>query len=298
MTIERRASPFDSIRYVDPDFGECWYARELMPLMGYSLWRHFNSVIGRARTSMSNDGHDVREHFWLIKRPAEVNVDRSTKTSDQGGRPSVDFRLSRHACYFIAMNGDPKKEQVALAQGYFVGQTVKMEQIERAIQAPPSPPVALPPMPSHIEALRGWADALEGQQRAEQVALEAQRLAEELRPPAEAWNALAAAGGDCSVAEAAAILNRDPGIVTGPARLFRWLREIGIVYRRPNDQLVPYSQHLTHVRLRPTNGGATEVRITPDGLVWIQQRMRQEQQRPALTIVPDQKADVVPIRRT
>jgi DNA-damage-inducible protein D len=289
VTIERRASPFDSIRYED-DSGEYWFARELSGLMGYSLWRHFNTVINRARTAMSGDGYEVRDHFGLIKRPAGVNVGKTTQTPDQGGRPSVDYRLSRHACYFVAMNGDPKKSQVALAQEYFVLQTMRMEAIEQAVMAPVESPPLPPDMPTYPEALRGWANALEAQQRAE-------ALAEELRPPAEAWRALAAAGGDCAVAEAAAILSRDPGITTGPQRLFRWLHEIGIVYRRPSGQLVPYSRHLEHVRLRPTPGG-NEVRITPDGLVWIQQRLRQEQGRPALTVVPDSRADVVPIRRT
>jgi len=290
-TIERRASPFDSVRNIDED-GEYWYARELAGLMGYSQWRHFNTVINRARTAMGSDGYRVQDHFRVVKRPAEVSVGKATKTSDQGGRPSTDYRMSRHACYSAAMNGDSKKSQVALAQEYFVVQTLRMEAIEQAVNVPQ----AVPAMPTHIEALRGWADALEGQQQAEEVARQAVALAEELRPPAEAWRALAAAGGDCSVAEAAAILNRDEDITTGSARLFRWLHEIGIIYRRPTGQLVPYAQHLEHVRLRTTATG-TEVRITPEGLVWIQQRMRQEQQRPALTIVPDQKADVVPIRR-
>jgi phage antirepressor YoqD-like protein len=290
-TIERRASPFDSVRNLDQD-GEYWYARELAGLMGYSQWRHFNTVINRARTAMANDGYDTREHFRVIKRPAEVSVGKATKTSDQGGRPSTDYRMSRHACYFAAMNGDVKKSQVALAQEYFVVQTIRMEAVEKAMEAP-VPPTE---MPSHIEALRGWANALEAQEKAEEAARRAQAEADELRPPAQAWRALAAAGGDCSVAEAAAILNRDEDITTGPTRLFRWLKEIGIIYARPNGQLVPYHRHLDHVRLR-TTPGSTEVRITPDGLVWIQQRLRQEQQRPALTVVPPVLADVVPIGR-
>lgn len=286
--IERRPSPFDSIRYEDAK-GEYWYARELMLLMGYSLWRHFNTAINRAKTSMTEhpDGYDVREHFCVVKRPAGVNVQKSTRTPDQGGRPSLDYRMTREACYFTAMNGDVKKEQIARAQNYFVIRTIQAERAEQTAALPFAPP---PGMPTYPEALRGWADALEAQERAE-------RLVEELRPPAEAWRALAAAGGDCSVAEAAAILNRDDGITTGPGRLFRWLREIGIVYERASGQLVPYAQHLGHVRLRPTRNGATEVRITPDGLSWILQRLRQEQQRPALRAVPDHHADVVPIRR-
>lgn len=294
MDLERKSTPFDSIRYQD-DIGEHWFARELMLLMGYSQWRHFNTAVNRAKTSMTEhpNEYDVREHFRVIKRPAGINVDDSTLKPDQRGRPSLDYRMTREACYFTAMNGDPKKSQVALAQKYFVIRTIQAEEIERTFAPAPQ---TVPPMPTHIEALRGWANALEAQQRAEEVARLAVIEAEELRPPAEAWRALAAAGGDCSVAEAAAILNRDPGITTGPTRLFRWLNEIGIIYRRPNGQLVPYSQHLEHVRLRPTPT-STEIRITPDGLVWIQQRLRHEQARPALSVVPDLKADVVPIRR-
>jgi DNA-damage-inducible protein D len=280
------------VRYEDED-GEYWFARELAVLMGYSQWRHFNTAINRARTSMREDGrYNPKDHFHLVKRSAEVNVGKATKTPDQGGRPSVDYRMTREACYFTAMNGDPKKSQVALAQQYFVLQTLRMEAVEKAVAAPAAPVE----MPSHIEALRGWANALEAQEKAEEEARRARAEADELRPPAEAWRALAAAGGDCSVAEAAAILNRDPGITIGPTRLFRWLREIGIVYQRPNGQLVPYHRHLEHVHLRATPS-STEVRVTPDGLVWIQQRLRQEQSRPALAIVPDALADVVPIGR-
>jgi DNA-damage-inducible protein D len=291
-TIERRSSPFDSIRYEDDD-GEYWYARELMILMGYSLWRHFNTAINRAKTSMANDSgdYDVRDHFAVVKRPAEVNVGKTTQTPDQGGRPSLDYRLSRDGCYFIALNGDPKKEQVALAQQYFVAQTLRMEAVEQALQAPLTAPVGPPGMPTYPEALRGWADALEAQQRAE-------RLVEVLRPPAEAWNALAAAGGDCAIAEAANILNRADGVSTGPTRLSRWLMEMRVLYRRPGGQLVPYSAHAEHIRLRPSRSGSSEVRITPAGLSWILQRMRQEQQRPALTVVPESRADMVPIRRS
>lgn len=294
MTIERRASPFDSVRNEDPELGEYWYARELMLLMGYSLWRHFNTAISRARTSMSQDGrYEVKEHFRIVKRPAQVSVGKTTETPDQGGRPSVDFRLTRPACYFIAMNGDPKKHQVAMAQQYFVLQTMTMEDVQKAMSAPLAPQG----MPSHIEALRGWADALEGQQRAEEAARLAQAEAEELRPPAEAWRALAAAGGDCSIAEAAAILNRDPGITTGPHRLARWIREMRVVYERPGGPVTPYYEHQDHVRLRPTASGS-EVRITPSGLVWIQQRLRQQQNRPALSVVADALAEVVPIRKS
>jgi phage antirepressor YoqD-like protein len=275
------ASPFESIRYEDAEGNSFWYARELSGLMGYDRWRHFNGVIGRARTAMVDDGvYDPKDHFRLVKRPARVSVDNPTQTSDQGGRPSVDYRLTKEACYFVAINGDPKKKPVALAQQYFVIQTMRMEAVEEALSSPPPPPMG---MPSHIEALRGWANALEAQERAEEAARRAQAEAEELRPPAEAWRALAAAGGDCSIAEAAAVLNRAEGITTGPQRLTRWLQEIKVVYRRSNGQLVPYSGHQAHVRLRPMESGRIELRLTPAALEWIMPRLRQEQNRPQVT---------------
>lgn len=289
-TIERRSTPFDSIKYED-ELGEHWYARELAVLMDYT-WRFFNSAINRARSAMAEEGYDVRDHFQVIQRPARVSVGKETKTSDQGGRPSTDYRMTRRACYFTAMCGDPKKSTVAAAQSYFVERVIQAERIEEALTAPqPSPR-----MPSHIEALRGWADALEAQQRAEETARRALAEVEELRPSAEAWRALVAAGGDCSITEAAAVLNRAEGVTTGPQRLVRWLVEMRVAYRRPGGQLVPFSEHKQHLRLRPITGNRIELRVTPTGLEWILQRLRQEQQRPALAIVPDSRAEVVPLR--
>lgn len=264
---------FEHIKRVD-ERGEHWFARELMPYAGYIDWRNFQNAINRAKTALAGDGVDVREHFSVMP----------PKTSDQGGRPRVDIRLSRRGCYLVFMNGDPEKEPIAAAQNYFATKARQMEVIEQTAQ----------PMPTHIEALRGWADALEAQQKAEEAARRAMAEVEELRPPAEAWRALAAAGGDCSITEAASVLNRADGVSTGPHRLTKWLEEMRVVYRRPSGQLVPYSQHAEHLRLRPITGGRIELRITPVGLEWILQRLRQTQNRPELTVVPNQ--NVIPMR--
>ncbi|ETT26287.1 DNA-damage-inducible protein D [Rhodococcus aetherivorans] len=104
-------SPFDSIRQERADGTEFWSARDLMPLLGYGAdWRNFVAAIDRAKTTAANQGMDVATLF--------VGA-----TEKSGGRPREDFHLARFACYLVAMNGDPRKPEVASAQAYFAIQT-------------------------------------------------------------------------------------------------------------------------------------------------------------------------------
>jgi DNA-damage-inducible protein D len=116
-------SPFDSTRRTRQDDGtEYWSARELQPILGYKNWRDFEDAIDRARVSCRNTGVDEREHF--------ARALKTQKSRNQHGPIDVqvaDIHLSRYACYLVAMNGDPRKPEIAAAQTYFAIQTRRAE---------------------------------------------------------------------------------------------------------------------------------------------------------------------------
>jgi hypothetical protein len=116
-------SPFEVILHLDGN-AEYWLARELMSLLGYSRWSDFVDVVHRGKAACENAQNSVTEHFsgLLLK----------TK-----GRPKEDYRLSRYACYLVAMNGDPRKTEIAQAQTYFA---IKTREAETQQAAQPTPP--------------------------------------------------------------------------------------------------------------------------------------------------------------
>ena len=115
---------FDSIVKTEQGV-EYWTARELMSRLGYDKWENFESVIKRAIESCATSGVNPDDHFRKVMEIA--------MTGKNTPRERTDYLLTRYACYLIAQNGDPKKEEIAFAQGYFAVQTRKQELIEERI---------------------------------------------------------------------------------------------------------------------------------------------------------------------
>lgn len=144
-----QVSPFDEIKHTSLDGAEYWLARELMPLLGYRTWQRFEDAIERGIVSCRAAGQDTDTAFVQVTQLSDAG-----NLGDQGKR---EYKLTRYAAYLIAMNGDPRKPEIAAAQTYFAVKTREAE-----VQAELT----------EIEVARRYLAALESKQQLEaQVAV-------------------------------------------------------------------------------------------------------------------------------
>ncbi len=104
---------------------EYWMARDMQKLLDYTEWRNFLLVVDKAKIACMKSGQNISDHF--------VDVNKMVKLGSGSERQIEDIMLTRYACYIIAQNGDPSKEQIAFAQSYFAIQTRKQELLEERI---------------------------------------------------------------------------------------------------------------------------------------------------------------------
>ena len=91
-----------------------WWASDLMRMLGYTDMNSFQKVINRATRTLITLNIPHYDNIISVERMID-------------GKSVRDFKLTRFACYILAMNGDTKKPEVAMAQAYFAEQTRKFE---------------------------------------------------------------------------------------------------------------------------------------------------------------------------
>lgn len=123
--VERMFKNFEESAHEQDDV-EYWFARDLQLLLEYTEWRNFEKVIDKAKMGCTHSKQNTHDHFVDVNKTIEM---------PKGAKKEIDdIMLTRYACYLIAQNGDPRKEQIAFAQTYFAIQTRKQEIIEKRLE--------------------------------------------------------------------------------------------------------------------------------------------------------------------
>ncbi len=122
--IHQLFEQFENARYIYEGI-ECWSARELQSILGYSKWDNFLNVIEKAKKACENAGGFLSDHF--------AGVGKMIGLAKGAQREIEDMALTRYACYLIAQNGNSAKAEIAFAQTYFAVQTRKQEIIEQRL---------------------------------------------------------------------------------------------------------------------------------------------------------------------
>ena len=107
---------FEEIKRHDENGAEFWHARELQGVLDYKKWENFAKVIDTAKIACKISQQEVSDHFLEIRKTVEM-------PSKAKPKQIKDYKLTRYACYLIVMNGDPRKEVIALGQTYFAVKT-------------------------------------------------------------------------------------------------------------------------------------------------------------------------------
>lgn len=245
-------SPFDTIRQVRADGSEFWSARDLMPLLGYDRWERVPDVVERAKASATASGHDVDTLF-------------RASSEKSGGRPRENFELARFACYLVAMNGDPRKAQVADAQAYFAVRTREAETTTAAAQLPMSDDELV-------------LHALQIQQA--KITTLTEKVAQDA-PKVAAFDELMEADGTYSLLAASKILGWGRNVMV------RELKRLGVL----QGNRLPYQRYAHHFKVVPQtytnrkNGQTVPTATTfvrPCGLEFLRKKLAESTLAPAI----------------
>lgn len=245
----QQESPFDGIRRVDGR-GEHWMGRDLMVLYGYSRWENLEDSITRAMKSAELSGQNVMSNFSLFREVTNLGESGQVATTHRS-----NCRLTRYACYLVAMNGDVRKPEIASAQHYFAVKTREAE-----TQSPRT----------YIEALKALVVSEEAKElAAAQLAIAA--------PKAEAYDGHIDADGGITIRALAKQLASEGYKVTCKG-MFETLHNVGVIYKQ-GETWVPYEtarkEGLAISRMDLcSDGRVREVAlITPAGVLEIRARL-------------------------